>query len=100
LKLVDISKKVAEVWKSLPEEKKQVWREKLKVYWIVLFFYKTYSKKAQDQKANYEQEKKRLSPNDLQTVDADEKSRRIELKIKRVFFFSFDKLIQIIDWMF
>jgi hypothetical protein len=24
LKLVDISKKVAEVWKSLPEEKKQV----------------------------------------------------------------------------
>ncbi len=60
------------------------------------FFYKTYSKKAQDQKANYEQEKKRLSPDDLQTVDADEKSRRIELKIKRVFF-SFDKLIQIID---
>ncbi len=51
------------------------------------FFNKTYSKKAQDQKANYEQEKKRLSPNDLQTVDADEKSRRIELKIKRVFFF-------------
>jgi hypothetical protein len=66
LKLVDISKKVAEVWKSLPEEKKQ-----------------TYAKKSQDQKANYEQEKKRLSPNDLQTIDADEKARRIELKIKR-----------------
>jgi len=66
LKLVDISKKVAEVWKSLPDEKKQ-----------------TYAKKSQDQKANYEQEKKRLSSNDLQTVDAAEKAKRIESRIKK-----------------
>jgi len=59
-------KKVAEVWKSLPDEKKQ-----------------TYTKKSQDQKSNYEQEKKRLSPNDLQIIDADEKARRIEHRIKK-----------------
>jgi hypothetical protein len=48
------------------------------------YFFKTYTKKSQDQKANYEQEKKRLSPNDLQTVDADEKSKRIENRVKKV----------------
>jgi hypothetical protein len=66
LKLVDVSKKVAEVWKTLPDATKQ-----------------SYAKKFQDQKANYEQEKKRLSPDDLQTVDADEKARRIEHRIKK-----------------
>jgi len=66
LKLVDISKKVAEVWKTLPDEKKQ-----------------SYAKKSQDQKANYEQEKQRLSPDDLQTVAADEKAKRIEHRIKK-----------------
>jgi hypothetical protein len=40
LKLVDISKKVAEVWKSLPEEKKQVGKEKkLNDDLIVRFFF-------------------------------------------------------------
>lgn len=66
LKLVDISKKIAEVWKSLPSEKKE-----------------SYSKKSQDQRATYEEAKKKLSSNDLQTIDADEKAKRIEHRIKK-----------------
>jgi hypothetical protein len=48
------------------------------------FFCKSYIKKFQDQKANYQQVKKNLSADDLQTVDADEKSRRIENRVKKV----------------
>jgi len=48
------------------------------------YILKTYVKKSQDQKANYEEEKKRLTPNDLQTVDAAEKAKRIENRIKKV----------------
>ncbi len=48
------------------------------------YFLKSYVKKSQDQKVNYEQEKKRLSPNDLQTVDAAEKARKIERRVKNV----------------
>jgi hypothetical protein len=48
------------------------------------FFCKSYIKKFQDQKANYQQAKKNLSADDLQTVDADEKSRRIENRVKKV----------------
>ncbi|CAF3393854.1 unnamed protein product [Rotaria sp. Silwood1] len=66
LKMIDISKKIAEAWKSLPDDKKQ-----------------TYIKLSQDQKAIYEKEKNRLSPTDLQNVDADEKARRIEHRVKK-----------------
>jgi hypothetical protein len=45
---------------------------------------KSYIKKSQDQKINYEEEKKRLTPDDLQTVDADQKAKRIETRIKKV----------------
>ncbi|CAF1486477.1 unnamed protein product [Adineta ricciae] len=66
LKLAEITKKIAELWKNLPVEKKQ-----------------TYSKKSQDQKVAYEQEKQRLSPSDLQTIDAAEKAKKIEHRIKK-----------------
>ncbi|UJR36550.1 hypothetical protein I4U23_029270 [Adineta vaga] len=66
LKLADISRKVAEVWRSLSDDKKQ-----------------NYVKRAQDQKATYENEKQRLSASDLQTIDADEKARRIEHRVKK-----------------
>jgi hypothetical protein len=45
---------------------------------------KSYAKKSQDQKTIYTEEKKRLSPGDLQTIDADEKSKRIENRVKKV----------------
>lgn len=38
LKLADVSKKVAEVWKSLPDDKKQVRWERIVVMSIVVFF--------------------------------------------------------------
>jgi len=58
---------------------------KIKFHKIILpFFLKSYIKKFQDQKANYQEAKKNLSADDLQTVDADEKSRRIENRVKKV----------------
>ncbi len=51
------------------------------------FVLQTYVKQFQDQKANYEEEKKRLSPNDLQTVDADQRAKRIENRLKKVFLY-------------
>jgi hypothetical protein len=53
---------------------------------LTFFLLKTYVKRSQDQKANYEEEKKRLSANDLQIVDADQKAKRIENRIKKVCF--------------
>ncbi|CAF1374703.1 unnamed protein product [Rotaria sordida] len=66
LKMTDISKKISEAWKNLSDDKKQ-----------------TYAKISQDQRAIYEREKNRLSAADLQKVDADEKARRIENRVKK-----------------
>jgi len=42
-----------------------------------------YVRKSHDQKELYNQEKKRLSPVQLQTIDADEKSKRIQNRVKK-----------------
>lgn len=46
--------------------------------------FQSYTKKFTDQKLQYEEEKKRLSSNDLQAVDADERAKRIENRVKKV----------------
>jgi len=66
LKLAEISKKMGEAWRSLDEQKKQ-----------------SYIKQFQDQKSKYEEEKSRLNAADLQTVDADEKSRRLQNRLQK-----------------
>jgi hypothetical protein len=43
-----------------------------------------YTDKFQSEKENYEKEKKSLSSTDLQTVDADEKARRIASRVRKV----------------
>lgn len=49
-----------------------------------------YTKRFEDQKLHYEEEKKRLSPNDLQELDADAKAKRIENRAKKVRSLSID----------
>lgn len=66
LKMTDISKKIGEAWRALDEQKKQ-----------------TYIKQFQEQRTKYQEEKSRLNATDLQTVDADEKSRRLENRLKK-----------------
>lgn len=51
---------------------------------IRFFSVKSYSKKSQDQRATYAEAKNKLSSNDLQIIDADEKAKRIEHRIKKV----------------
>ncbi|CAF1235316.1 unnamed protein product [Adineta ricciae] len=66
LKLGGVAKKISEMWKNLPVEEKE-----------------TYLKNNRDQRLAYEQEKQRLSPSDLQTIDAYENAKRIKLRIKK-----------------
>ncbi|CAF3694123.1 unnamed protein product [Rotaria socialis] len=66
LRMVQITKKIAELWKALPEDKRQV-----------------YVKLSEDQKAKYEQVKSRLSENDLKMLDNDNKCKVIERDIKK-----------------
>jgi hypothetical protein len=49
-----------------------------------MVYSKLYVKQSQDQRTNYLQAKNRLTPADLQNVDADEKARRIENRVKKV----------------
>ncbi|CAF1153060.1 unnamed protein product [Adineta steineri] len=63
----EMSRKMAEHWKTLTEEQKQV-----------------YSKKSQEQKAKYEDEKKHLSDTDLKTVNAEEKIKKIEQQVRKL----------------
>ncbi|CAF4085158.1 unnamed protein product [Rotaria sp. Silwood2] len=66
LKMIDITKKISEAWRNLPDDKKQ-----------------TYVKLSQDEKAIYEKERNRLSATDLQKLDTDKKARRIENRVKK-----------------
>ncbi|CAF0734428.1 unnamed protein product [Adineta steineri] len=67
IKLGEMSIKMAEHWKTLTEEQRQV-----------------YSKKSQEQKALYEDEKKHLSDTDLKTVHAEEKIKKIEQQVRKL----------------
>ncbi|CAF5200554.1 unnamed protein product, partial [Rotaria magnacalcarata] len=65
LRMTQITKRIAELWKALPDDKRQV-----------------YVKLSQDHKVKYEQEKSRLSANDLKILDNDTKCKLIERDMK------------------
>lgn len=61
LKMIEISKKLSAIWHNLSDTEKNI-----------------YIKRYQEQKANYEEKRKQLSPIDLQILDTEEKARKIE----------------------
>lgn len=66
LKMTEVSKKLSEMWKIMPENEK-----------------KTYAAKSEEQKLAYETEKKKLSSADLQRLNIDERTKKLESRVRK-----------------